>query len=319
MGRTRKKKSAVVQTPIYRTYKSRIFEMIFSDRKELLSLYNAVNHTDYKDPEQLKVNTLKNAIYMGMRNDVSFIVDLKLNLYEHQSTYNPNLPLRFLFYVADLYSDLTKDANLYSTRLIGLPTPRFLVFYNGVEERPDKEVLKLSTAFQVKEEEVFLELTVIVLNINQGHNRSLLQACRTLNDYAVYTSRIRTYAQQTDLDTAVERAITECMDEGILADFLRKNRAEVKKVSIYEYDYEKHMRQEREENFEAGLAQGRAEGREEGLAEGICAYICLARSQGMSEELLRRELQSQFSVSEQMIKECLGRMAGKSKQGEQNE
>ncbi|WP_283684609.1 hypothetical protein [Parablautia sp. Marseille-Q6255] len=319
MGRTRKKKSAVVQTPIYRTYKSRIFEMIFSDRKELLSLYNAVNHTDYKDPEQLKVNTLKNAIYMGMRNDVSFIVDLKLNLYEHQSTYNPNLPLRFLFYVADLYSDLTKDANLYSTRLIGLPTPRFLVFYNGVEERPDKEVLKLSTAFQVKEEEVFLELTVIVLNINQGHNRSLLQACRTLNDYAVYTSRIRTYAQQTDLDTAVERAITECMDEGILADFLRKNRAEVKKVSIYEYDYEKHMRQEREENFEAGLAQGRAEGREEGLAEGICAYICLARSQGMSEELLRRELQSQFSVSEQMIKECLGRMDGKSKQGEQNE
>ncbi|MFR8549162.1 MAG: hypothetical protein ACLVEV_11135, partial [Lachnospiraceae bacterium] len=266
-----------------------------------------------------KVNTLKNAIYMGMRNDVSFIVDLKLNLYEHQSTYNPNLPLRFLFYVADLYSDLTKDANLYSTRLIGLPTPRFLVFYNGVEERPDKEVLKLSTAFQVKEEEVFLELTVIVLNINQGHNRSLLQACRTLNDYAVYTSRIRTYAQQTDLDTAVERAITECMDEGILADFLRKNRAEVKKVSIYEYDYEKHMRQEREENFEAGLAQGRAEGREEGLAEGICAYICLARSQGMSEELLRRELQSQFSVSEQMIKECLGRMDGKSKQGEQNE
>ena len=319
MGRTRKQKGAVVQTPIYRTYKSRIFEMIFSDRKELLSLYNAVNHTDYKDPEQLKVNTLKNAIYMGMRNDVSFIVDLKLNLYEHQSTYNPNLPLRFLFYVADLYSDLTKDANLYSTRLIGLPTPRFLVFYNGVEERPDKEVLKLSTAFQVKEEEVFLELTVIVLNINQGHNRSLLQACRTLNDYAVYTSRIRTYAQQTDLDTAVERAITECMDEGILADFLRKNRAEVKKVSIYEYDYEKHMRQEREENFEAGLAQGRAEGREEGLAEGICAYICLARSQGMSEELLRRELQSQFSVSEQMIKECLGRMDGKSKQGEQNE
>lgn len=301
--------STKASTSVYRTYKSRIFEMIFSDRKELLSLYNAVNQTDYKDPDQLEINTLKNAIYMGMRNDVSFIVDMKLNLYEHQSTYNPNLPLRFLFYIADLYSNITKDANLYSTRLIKLPTPRFLVFYNGMEERPDKEVLKLSTAFQIKEEEVFLELTAIVLNINQGHNESLLQACRTLNDYAVYTARVRKYARQTDLESAVERAIEECIDEGILADFLRKNRAEVKKVSIYEYDYEKHMRQEREENFEAGLAQGHADGLAEGLAngqrEGICAYIRLARRQGISEDILRKELQKEFSVSEQMIESCL--------------
>lgn len=125
-----------------------------------------------------------------------------------------------------------------------------------MEERPDKEVLKLSAAFQIKEKEVFLELTAIVLNINQGHNGPLLQACKTLNDYAVYTARVRMYAQQEDLETAVERAIGECIQEGILEDFLRKNRAEVKKVSIYEYDYEKHMRQEREENFEAGLVQG---------------------------------------------------------------
>ncbi len=299
MGKIRKTESTLARTPVYRTFKSRIFEMIFSDRKELLSLYNAVNQTDYKDPEQLEVNTLKNAIYMGMRNDVSFIVDMKLNLYEHQSTYNPNLPLRFLFYISDLYSDLTKDANLYSTRLIELPTPRFVVFYNGAEERPDKEILKLSTAFQIKENEVFLELTVIVLNINQGHNKELLQACRTLNDYAVYTARVRMYARETDLESAVERAITECIDEGILADFLRKNRAEVKRVSIYEYDYEKHMRQEREENFEAG--------REDGLAEGICAFIRLARRQGMSDALLREELHKEFSVSEQMIELCLNK------------
>ena len=89
--------STGMQTAINRTYKSRIFEMIFSDRRELLNLYNAVNNTDYKDPEQLEINTLKNAIYMAMRNDISFIVDMRLNLYEHQATYNPNLPLRFLF------------------------------------------------------------------------------------------------------------------------------------------------------------------------------------------------------------------------------
>lgn len=333
MGKTRKAENTLTQgntlpleekatlTAVNRTYKSRIFEMIFSERKELLSLYNAVNQTDYKDPEQLEINTLKNAIYMGMRNDVSFIVDMQLNLYEHQSTYNPNLPLRFLFYVSDLYSDITREANLYSTRLIKLPTPKFLVFYNGMEERPDREILKLSTAFQVKEEEVFLELTAIVLNINQGHNEPLLRACRTLHDYSVYTSRVRMYAQQSDLETAVERAIEECIREGILADFLSKNRAEVKKVSIYEYDYEKHMRQEREENFEAGredglaeglargredgLTEGLAKGRENGLTEGICAYIRFARRQGMSEERLREELRREFSVSEKMIGECL--------------
>lgn len=140
-----------------------------------------------------------------------------------------------------------------------------------------------------------------MLNINQGHNKPLLQACRTLNDYAVYTARVRKYARQTDLESAVERAIEECIDEGILVDFLRKNRAEVKKVSIYEYDYEKHMRQEREENFEAGLVQGHANGQR----EGICAYIRLARRQGISEDILRKELHKEFSVSDQMIESCL--------------
>ena len=209
-----------------RMYKSRIFAMLFSDRNELLKLYNAINGTSYDDPDLLQVNTLENAVYMSMQNDVSFIIDMRLNLYEHQSTYSPNLPVRYLLYVADVYSDYP-DA---------VPS---------------------------------LELKAVMLNINKGHNRKLMETCRTLQDYAEYTFRVREYAAEMPLDLAVEQAITECISEGILADFLRKNRAEAKKVSIYEYDEERHMRQTREEGMEEGYANGFSQGIEQGITQTV--------------------------------------------------
>ena len=239
-----------------RMYKSRIFAMLFSDRNELLKLYNAINGTSYDDPDLLQVNTLENAIYMSMQNDVSFIIEMRLNLYEHQSTYSPNLPVRYLLYVADVYSDYTKDMNLYGTKAVKLPTPKFVIFYNGQAEQPDRKELKLSELFSIPDADPSLELKAVMLNINKGHNRKLMETCRTLEDYAEYTFRVREYAAEMPLDTAVEQAITECISEGILADFLRKNRAEAKKVSIYEYDEERHMRQTREEGMEEGYSQG---------------------------------------------------------------
>ena len=243
-----------------RIYKSRIFAMLFSDRNELLKLYNAINGTSYDDPELLQINTLENAVYMSMQNDVSFIIEMRLHLYEHQSTYSPNLPVRYLLYVADVYSDYTKDMNLYGSRPVKLPTPKFVIFYNGQAEQPDRKEVKLSELFTISESEPSLELTAVMLNINKGHNRKLMETCRTLHDYAEYTSRVREYAAEMSLDEAVERAITECISEGILADFLRKNRAEAKKVSIYEYDEERHMRQPREEGVEEGFASGLEQG-----------------------------------------------------------
>ena len=241
--------------PANRIYKSRIFAMLFSDRNELLKLYNAINGTSYDDPQLLQINTLENAVYMSMQNDVSFIIDMRLNLYEHQSTYSPNLPVRYLLYVADVYSDYTKDMNLYGSRAVQLPTPKFVIFYNGEAEQPDRKELKLSELFTIPETDPSLELKAVMLNINKGHNRKLMETCKTLQDYAEYTSRVRTYAAEMSLDEAVERAITECIREGILADFLKKNRAEAKKVSIYEYDEERHMRQTREEGIEDGVSQ----------------------------------------------------------------
>ena len=252
-----------------RMYKSRIFAMLFSDRNELLKLYNAINGTSYDDPDLLQVNTLENAVYMSMQNDVSFIIDMRLNLYEHQSTYSPNLPVRYLLYVADVYSDYTKDMNLYGTKAVKLPTPRFVIFYNGQAEQPDRKELRLSELFSIPDADPSLELKAVMLNINKGHNRKLMETCRTLQYYAEYTFRVREYAAEMPLDLAVEQAITECISEGILADFLRKNRAEAKKVSIYEYDEERHMRQNREEGMEEGYANGFSQGIEQGITQTV--------------------------------------------------
>ncbi|MDD6441144.1 MAG: hypothetical protein PUG71_03390 [bacterium] len=180
---------------------------------EEVLLYNAINKTHYNDPELLEINTLQNAIYMSMKNDVSFIIDSRLSLYEHQSTYSPNLPIRYLLYVADIYANITKNENLYGTKKVMIPPPRFLIFYNGRETYPE---------------------------------------------------RVRRYAEIMKLEAAVERAITECIREGILSEFLSRNRAEAKRMSIYEYDEERHMRQTRAEGYEDGEAAGMKKGEEIG-------------------------------------------------------
>lgn len=243
---------------VNREYKSSIFTMLFSDKKEHLELYNAVNDTSYTEPELLEINTLENAIYMGIKNDVSFLIAFRLYLYEHQSTWNPNMPLRDLFYVADEYSALTEGKNLYGKKIVKIPAPRFMVFYNGEDACPDRVVLKLSDMYHKREEPPSLELEVTVLNVNIGHNEKLLEACKTLRHYAEYTDRVRKYAKVMPLREAVERAIMECIREGILEGFLRRNRAEAMKVSIYEYDAQKHIKMEREEAKEEGYWEGQA-------------------------------------------------------------
>lgn len=238
-----------------RTYKATIFAMLFEDKEHLLELYNAISGKHYTNPEMLEINTLENAIYMAMRNDISFLIDARLSLYEHQSTYSPNLPLRFLLYISALYSSMTREANLYGTKPIELPPPRFVIFYNGKVEQPDRQILKLSDLYTIKEE-CSLELEAVMLNVNSGHNKELMEMSHTLWEYAEYTARVREYAEVMELEEAVERAIEECIQEGILKEFLEKNRAEAKNMSIFEYDQEKHIKQEREEAWEEGRKAG---------------------------------------------------------------
>lgn len=289
-----------------RNYKSSIFTMLFSDKRELLGLYNAVSGKDYKDPGLLEVNTLENAIYMAIKNDLSFVIDSQLSLYEHQSTYSPNLPLRMLLYLADLYADMTKNENLYGKKKVKIPPPQFIIFYNGVERQPDRRILRLSDLYEVEEEEHKLELEAVMLNVNAGHNRELLQSCKTLADYAEYTACIRKYAEEMDTEDAVECAIAECIQEGILEEFLRKNRAEAKRMSIYEYDQARHIRQEREDAWEEGWSEGRNEGRQE-EKRSVAARLA---EMGMTAEQIAQAVGETAAVVERWLAEA-GASGGK--------
>lgn len=167
---------------------------------------------------------------------------------------------------------MTKEANLYGSKVVQIPAPRFVIFYNGEEKQPEQKILKLSDMYFQYEENPALELEAVMLNINQGCNQRLMESCKSLREYSEYTARVRKYAGIMELDDAVERAITECIREGILSDFLSKNRAEAKKVSIYEYDAEKHIRMERAEAKEEGRRKrrgaDRADQKEAGKRQG---------------------------------------------------
>lgn len=251
-----------------RNYKDTVFRLLFNDREKLLSLFNAVNGTTYSRPEELEIITLQNAVYMSMKNDLSFLVDFQMYLYEHQSTLNPNLPLRDLFYVARQYEKLTIGKNLYGQGRVKLPTPHFIVFYNGTERQPETNRLYLSDAYEVPEAEKALELIVTVFNINSGYNEALKEKCPVLREYTEYVERVREHAREHVLHEAVELAVSECVREGILKEFLLANRAEVVSMSIFEYNQEEHMRLEREEAYLEGRAEGMTVGNAKGLAAG---------------------------------------------------
>lgn len=249
-----------------RTHKDELFRMLFKEPSELLSLYNAVNGTAYENVKDLEVVTLENAIYMNMKNDVAFVFESAINLYEHQSTFNPNMPLRDLMYIEKEYSKLVDDKKLYLKKLQRIPTPRFIVFYNGRDDQPEKSYLKLSDAYERKTDNPELELTVTMLNINLGKNKELMEQCETLKGYALFVHKIRTYTDMGEnIDNAVERAVNECIQGGILKEFLQKNRAEVMEMSLFDYDEEGVMKLIREEEYEFGLEDGKALGKAESV------------------------------------------------------
>ena len=283
-----------VSLPINRIYKDRLYKMIFNDKSELLKLYNAINGTHYDDPAMLTITTLDNAIYMTMENDLSFIIDMRLALYEQQSTVNPNLPLRFLMYITDIYSAYTKDMNIYGSKKVQIPLPSFVIFYNGVKSQPDRTEFLLSELFHPTTDQPALELKAVMLNINKGHNLELMNACHTLRDYSEYVAHIRTYSAEMPLTDAVEKAITECIHENILRDFLLKNRAEAKAMSIYEYDEEKTLRMFREEGYEDGERNGK-----------IQATIEMCLEFNLSSDAIVQKLMTKFQFSENQAQEYL--------------
>lgn len=284
MSKRKNRKSAAVRREEGRQkaransrYKDTVFRMLFREKSRLLGLYNAVSGRCYEDPEKLDIVMLESAVYLGMKNDLAFIIDTKLYLFEHQSAINKNMPLRFLQYVSAEYEKLIVSKDLHKRTLVKIPTPHFVVFFNGTEKCAERQELRLSTAYEVEEENPELELRVRVLNINEGFNEELKEACRTLREYMQYVDKVRLYAKDMSIDEAVDRAVDECIGQGILRDFLLQNKAEVKHMSIFEYneeDVRQVLREEaREEGYEEGYGEGKNDGKIEGKIEDILYFL----------------------------------------------
>jgi len=295
------------QPSAIRTYKDTLFRMIFKDRTELLSLYNAVNDTHYTDPSELEITTLENAVYMNVKNDISCILDMRLNLYEHQGSVNPNMPLRDLFYVAKQFQKLVVGKDIYASRQISLPTPQFIVFYNGKETQPERKILRLSDAFTVKTGEINLDLVVTQLNINPGYNEQLKKKCPILFEYTCYVGRVRLYSEEMPLPDAVNKAVEDCIKEGILADFLRKNKAEVIYMSIFEYDEQLHERTLLEEGIEIGEQRGMEMGERRGIEIGARKAIMILRSLGHDDSEIRAAITAEYDLSPEQAELYMGK------------
>lgn len=304
---------------INRQHKDRLFRAIFGYEKykgNLLSLYNALNDKDYTNPEVLEITTIDDVIYMGIKNDISSIciLDSVMTLYEHQSCFSSNLPLRGLMYFGKLYGKYIEKnrLNIYGRKLVKIPVPQYFVFYNGTEEYPDHLSLRLSDAFYGKmvgenfdrdangdnkntpfclSEEKAFEWTAVMLNINYGKNKSLMEKCKILREYAILIDIIRRYQQEMeDAELSVTIAVDECISRGILKDFLQEHKAEVVDMCLTEYNEEETMRMFQEEAREEGMKEGMKEGLLQLVRDGLLAKEEAAKRLGMTIEEIEQNL-----------------------------
>ena len=257
---------------VNRKYKDRLFRFLFKEKKDLLDLYNAVNGSNYDNPEALEIVTMEDVIFLKMKNDLSFMVANRLNLYEHQSTYSPNMPLRGLIYLARQYEGFIakEQENLYGSKLVKIPTPAFVIFYNGTKEQQDQMKLYLSDAFADGRGSGRLECRAQMLNINRGHNQELMEKCRRLWEYSEFIAEVNdNLSKGYSLKRAITVAMNSCIERGVLEDILLKNKAEVMDMLLTEYDEKKHMKAIRKEGYEDGLEEGMQKGIEQGIEKGI--------------------------------------------------
>ena len=247
-----------------RHYKDSVFVDLFSNdrtaKDNFLALYNALYNTNYQSTDILKNMRLKQTMYMSFANDVSYLVDNKIIvLAEHQSTVNPNMPLRCLEYVTRLYEHIQNPRDRYSRTLKKIPLPAFYVFYNGVEKLPAKQVLKLSDSFIMQPETPTLELVVKLININYDKDSQILKSCEPLGQYSLFVDAVRRHIA-VDKEHGFENAIKECIKNDILKEYLQRKSREVINMLIAEYDYDTDIAVQREESLMLGIQQGEARG-----------------------------------------------------------
>ena len=292
-----------------RNNKSTLFPKIFANEAELRQLFNAVNGTNYQETDDFEINTIEGILYMTTKNDVSFLMDSTMNLYEHQSTYNPNMPLRGLMYFGQLYHKYikTRRLNIYSSKLQKIPVPHYVVFYNGTQEEPDEKVLLLSDAFQKNHEHEYvhgcLECEVRMLNINYGRNKELMEKCKRLKEYALFIARIRKYAKDFPerLDLAITKAIEDCIEEDILKDFLIECKSEVLEMVLYSFDKELYEEDLKQIAFEEGEKKGEKIGEKKGERNKLISQIQKKLAKQKTADIIAEELEEDVTIVQQII------------------
>ena len=268
------KKQKTQKSDAQREFRDRLFKFIFGnpDHKEwTLQLYNAINGSHHTNVDDIQLNTIDDILYMGMKNDVSFLINDTISFYEQQSTINPNMPMRYFLYAAMVYEKYIRTPEskfrIYSSQLQKAPTPKCVCFYNGIDKTKDKVVLKLSDAFG-EDSKPDIEVRVTMININYGHNRKLLNSCKPLKEYSWFGDSVRANQKAKTLEGAIDAALKDMPEDFIIKPFLLANKAEVKHMILKEYDEEKTLRELAEEHEEIGEARGEARGRAEGIEIG---------------------------------------------------
>ena len=269
MKETRRISMAEKKDNVTSKFKDNVFCMLYRDKRNLLELYNALNNSAYTNVDDLQVTTLNGGSYMKYKNDASFLLCMSLYMFEQQSSKNPNMPLRFLHYVSDVFRELFSNSMLHRRSMIKIPVPHFVTFYNGLEKWiEDEDEIRLSHMYEIPTDNPELELKVRVININKDVH--ILNKCKTLRDYMTFVNKVRFKmgVEGDNVRIAVTEAMNECIDEDILVDFFEQHREEVVEVSIYDYDEEEVRRVLAEEYAQEYAQKVAKEVSEKAFAEG---------------------------------------------------
>lgn len=276
-------------------YKDRLFCMLFGSeeyKENILSLYNALCGTEHTDVNDIKIYTIWDVIYIQMKNDISLLLDSFLYLWEQESIFNPNMPLKGLMCFGEMYNRYITEnkRTIDGETLVKLPTPQYTVLYNGTEERPSFVRLRLSDAFMNSDNSGDFEWTADMINLNEGKNDDLLDNCQPLKDYMTLINQIRMNSKTMEFEEAVDVAVNYCIEHDILKEFLLKYGAEVKDVCITAYHGESFLDGIREEEREQGRAEGRAEGHAEGDMKRLIKQTCKKMRMSLSPEEIADDL-----------------------------
>ena len=248
-----------------RKIRDTVFCHFMSNESHLLSLCNALNDTGYDESSDITINTLEGSFFSNIKNDISFLLNnLMVVLIEHQTTINPNMPLRFLSYVDELYKRYTSTSHkkIYGDDLLKIPAPEFYVFYDGNDTSFEQQTLKLSNAFETQSDK--LELTVHAYNLADGMNDELKRKCLPIGEYSIFSNAYKHFRQQKmEIDHAVDEAIKYCLENNVMVDYLKNNQKEV----IDMFGFEWNEKEEREALLEIGEERGRLEGKIESIKE----------------------------------------------------